>query len=314
MTTLPNAVQRQLEEAEELERNFNAKPDEPTTDPAPPTEDPAPEPPPVPEPKSTPDEDRWEARYKSLKGMYDSQVPSLQAEVRTLQGQLADAIRRMDEAAKAPKPKDTRTPKVTEKDVEAFGGDLVDLIKRQAEEIAAEAIGELHAKVQLLEETNAKLTSEVGGVAENQGELARNTFLSRLTELVPDWEATNVNPDFLAWLAEVDPVSNVQRQKWLEDAYTKLDAGRTAKLFTMWKPTTPEAPKPAREPLERQVTPSSTKSPTPISASEDRVWTAEDIQQFFNDITRGVYKGRDADAKQIEAQIDRAISEGRVKA
>jgi len=312
-TTLPRAVQAQLEEVERIERELAVPPSEPAPEPdTPPTPEPAPEPQ-TPAPPSPPQEDLWEARYKSLKGMFDSKVPHLQQENQALKGQLDELSKRLDELVKAPKETPKSTSKVTQKDVDAFGDDLIDLIKRQAEEVAAEREARLHDEIKELKNRNDQLTKQLGAVAETQGQMSEQAFLGALGQRVPDWETVNVDPTFHAWLAEADPLSGLQRQKLLEDAVSQRDVARTAHLFTVWRPAPAPAPEPkpsAKEQLEKQIAPGTSKV-TPQPAAEKR-WSTQDIERFYTDLSKGVYAGRKDEAVKIEAEIDRAIAEGRI--
>ncbi len=108
---LPRQVEAQLRELEALEKQLaegqNPAPAEPEPTPAEPPQDPQPAPTetkPV-EPTPTPTEpvvaeEKWEQKYKTLKGMYDAEVPRLHSQVKELT-QRMDALQK---AAEAPKP------------------------------------------------------------------------------------------------------------------------------------------------------------------------------------------------------------------
>ncbi|MEO5360585.1 MAG: hypothetical protein H7843_09065 [Nitrospirota bacterium] len=48
--------------------------------------------------------------------------------------------------------------------------------------------------------------------------------------------------------------------------------------------------------------------------TSDDTFTASDIHNFYKDIVKGYYKGREEEANALEARIFRAVKEGRVKA
>jgi len=321
---LPDQVRRQAEAAAEFDKQMEAQAQPPAEEPeAEPTQDntdgiqPVAEEPQVLDAQPDPvAEQTWEARYKTLRGMFDAEVPQLHARVKELEGKLDDALTRLNDAAQPAKAKEPKAPLVTDKDVETFGSDLIDLIKRQAEEIAAERDVEWEAKLAKAEAENARLQEQVGRVAETQGVTNRRTYFAELSKLVPDYEVLNVDDGFITWLAEVDPLSGLPRQAYMNNAFEAMDVTRTANLFLTYKQmVTPPAPEPEpRRELERQVAPGSSKSDVaPQPASNTRVWTTAEVDQFYRSLSRGDYRGREQEAAQIEQQIDLAVAEGRLR-
>ena len=320
--SLPKQVQAQVEEAERLERELleQANPSTPETPvEAEQTEEPTEEvtegepltEPEVleaePEPVKQTEDETWERKYKTLQGMYNADVPRLRNEVADLKSQLETAIARLDAASK--KTEEAPVERlVTDKDVEDFGSDLVDLIKRQATEVAQQQIDRL-------KEENAQLRQELNGVSERQGDIARQTYFADLARMVPDYEDINVDQRFLDWLSEVDPLSGHQRQEFLNNAFNTYDVARTAILFNAFKELTGSAPKPKAPPKElvRQVAPGTSKSSTQtIVNTNEKIWSMAEIDRFYKDVARGVFKGNDAEQARIEAEIDLAVQEGRL--
>lgn len=333
--SLPKQVQRQAEEAERLEKELEAatnpqpNPDpDPNTDPTPPADpkgsqepnaDPAPAPAPQDEPKPTAD---WEHKYKTLQGMFNAETGRLGTQVKELSTQLQDALNKIEELGKAkPQATEPTAKLVTDKDVEAFGDDLIDLVKRQAQEIVSEREREMQAVVKKLEAENASLRQELGGVAERQGVDARKGYISELAKAVPDWEALNVDEGFMGWLAEVDPLSGFPRQMYLNDAFEKFDVARTAALFDAYKaltgrnnPQPAPAPKTPKPELQRQVQPSKVQATQPVTDDpNNRVWSMAEIDSFYREVARGDFKGREDERARIESQIDLAVAQGRLK-
>lgn len=321
--SLPKQVQAQMEEAERLERELhdaaNPTPEEPS--------EPAPEPEVTSEPEALPVEEpevtepeavtepepiedsTWERKYKTLQGMYNADVPRLRTEVSDLKSQLETAIAKLDKvSAVADKAPANRL--VTDKDVEDFGSDLVDLIKRQATDVAQAQIGRL-------EEENAQLREQLTGVSERQGDIARQTYFSDLARQVPDYEEINVDQRFLDWLSEVDVLSGHQRQEYLNNAFNTYDVARTVILFKTFKELTGSTPQPQpKQPpkeLARQVAPGTSKSSAQtVVSTNEKIWSMSEIEGFYRDVARGAYKGNDAEQARIEAEIDLAVQQGRL--
>ena len=317
--SLPKQVQAQVEEAERLEallqQQTEAPADPPKTEevleqPAPPVDPASPSPPP---PSETTSEETWQRRYKTLQGKFNAEVPRLSSQVQDLTRQLADAQSKIDALAKKSEPKAPAKSLVTDKDIEAFGGDLVDLVKRQAQETAEQLAEE---RLSRLAEENDILRKQLTGVAERQVSNDREVYFAKLGTKVPDYEELNVDEGFIAWLEEADPLSGQARQEYLNSAFKGFDVERTAQLFNAYKATVAPSAPPAKtinRDLQRQVTPSTSKVTGPTEPQQDtRIWKQSEIAEFYADITKGKYKGEAAEQARIEAQIDQAVAEGRV--
>ena len=72
-------------------------------------------------------------------------------------------------------------------------------------------------------------------------------------------------------------------------------------------PVVPVAPS-----LDSQLTPNGAGNPTLPVAAAKPILSAAAITAFYNQISRGEYVGREAEAEAIEAQINTAVAEGRV--
>lgn len=345
---LPKAVRDQLAEAEKIEAELTGaaapQPPAPEPEPAPAT----PEPPPAPEVPPTPvqpevvppapvqppaavTEETWEQRYKTLKGIHDADNARHRGRIGELETQLAAAEAK---AAKAPAPTPTPPtdlPGVTAKEIEDFGPELIDVIKRAAAQVSAEQNAALHGTVSRLEAELAAAKERLGGVATRQGLTDHEKFVNALRGEVPDADVVNADEGWLLWLAQPDPLSGVKRQALLDDAAGKFDHMRVANIFKQFKsdtgyvsqaPAPPAAPAPATPPAPAappappvSVTPPSNRAPTPPPAqSGQRTFSQAEIKAFYADVTKGLYRGREAEAAALEAEIDAAVLANRVTA
>ena len=199
---------------------------------------PAPEtPPPAQTPELTPaaaegDDGDWQQKYQTLKGKFDSEVPRLSGELRETRGQLNEVLNRLDNMQQPPQPPAPAAPDasalVTDEDIENYGPELADFIRRQATVVASSMTAGLR-------EENAVLRQQVEQVGASTGQVQVDRYLSRLKELVPDYETINVDQGFLNWLGEMDPMAGVPRQAFLNTAFEARDPDRTAKLFSAYK-------------------------------------------------------------------------------
>jgi hypothetical protein len=317
---LPRQVEAQLRELEALEKQLaegqNPAPADPDPQPAEPPQDQQTqqaEPKPV-EPTPTPTEpvvaeEKWEQKYKTLKGMYDAEVPRLHADLRDLKAQV-DSLRKASET----KPVEPAKPKAAEKlvtdaDVEAFGQDLIEVQRKVAREVAAEFRGELDAMRVENEKLREQLTSTGTQVSEA-------SFEQRLYRMVPDFEAVNADPKWIAWLNEVDPLLRAPRSSVAQQAFNRGDAEGVAHYVAMFKksvaPVEPTTDK--TEELERQLQPNRGATSAPPTSQKGKVYTNADIEKMFRKAADLGTKGQTDAAKKLEAEIDAAFMEGRVTA
>ena len=317
---LPRQVEAQLRELEALEKQLaegqNPAPADPDPQPAEPPQDPQPqpaEPKPV-EPTPTPTEpvvaeEKWEQKYKTLKGMYDAEVPRLHADLRELKAQV-DTLRKASETKPVEPAKPAAPTKlVTDADVEAFGQDLIEVQRKVAREVASEFRGELDAMRAENEKLREQLTSTGTQVSEA-------SFEQRLYRMVPDFEAVNADPKWIAWLNEVDPLLRAPRSSVAQQAFNRGDAEGVAHYVAMFKQTVAPAEQKAdkTEELERQLQPNRGATSAPPTSQKGKVYTNADIEKMFRKAADLGTKGQTDAAKKLEAEIDAAFMEGRVTA
>lgn len=309
---LPRAVLEAERKADEaLQRLQQARqPQQSAQDPAPPapgaSDPPANTPAPseptaqaTPAPAATPPsegDDKWEARYKTLHGKYNAEVPRLHAALKERDSKL-NSLTEEVEALKASlaKPKESL---VKPEEVNEYGEPLVDLIRRAAREEVQAKDDEINLLKKRLESLDSSLVQnkEVG-------------FYEKLAATVPDWMAINDDPDFHAWLGERDELTGYTRQDILSEAEGKRDADRVARFFNAFKKVQQNSAAVANASLESQVAPVATR--TPESPPGKKLWTRAEIADFYARDRRGEIS--EADAAAIDAEIQLAIRERRVR-
>lgn len=319
---LPKAIQRQLDEAEQIEKAIAnrgvSEVEQPGTDPEPEVVTPAPVPAPAPvvethsqpaaetERRDSDDAVYWRKRFETVQGM-------LNAEVKRIEQSFADKVsvmqKQFEQAVKqAPAQLPQSEALISSKDEEAFGSDLIDLARRAAREefgrLAAGLVGEIRKELTPVRE-------QVGKVAERQEVSEQDRFYQTLTALVPDWEKINADTRWLEWLAEVDPMLGAPRQVALDSAHNTMDVQRVAAVFNTWKNQfMPKQAKNTNRELERQVAPpkSGGSAATPVAP---KVWTRAEYERAFDPrLTRSLSQ---AEIAQLQADADRAHQEGRIR-
>jgi hypothetical protein len=320
MANLPRAVQRQIEQADAIVAELN-KPAEPAPQAQPPADPPAQdtqqvqppveanEPPAEPPAPPAPPSVDWEHKFKTLQGLFNAEVPKLQQRTKQLEAQLQEVVAKQNEPKKdAP----AEPPKAAthDKDVEEFGGDLVEMVHRQVSAQLGAISSKLDSLVQPLTDRLLQLERAVEGTSSTVSATAEEMFFDRLSKSVPDWETLNIDQKFIDWLAEVDPVYGQPRHAALAAARQALDSTRVTAVFNAYKKTL--APAPKTDPLSKQVSPKSGASSAPPQAPQKQLITEKSIQDFYHQVATGKYRGRESEVAEIETLINLAIAEGRV--
>lgn len=320
---IPKAVQRQLEQAEQMQAALVAAtaeaPAEVITDASqlnpPPTAaptPPAPQPTPPAAPSKSEDSIDWKARYLSLQGMYNAEVPQLRAQGKTQESQIAQMQRQIDAlTTAAAKPAEPAKPTFDPDEVERFGQDMMTMINRHMTTAVSTIRSEVGAVLGQLDGRLKKLEGSVQGVAERTEKTLEAQFWDALASAHPDYEEIDASDGWKAWLADVDELTGHQRQALLAAAQKALDAPRVGKFFAAYKAT---LPKPASAAIAGQVSPASGGSnAAPAAPPAPRIFSNKFIQDFFKEVALGKWKGREAEAARIDAEITQAAAEGRIR-
>ncbi len=259
----------------------------------------------------------WEQKYKTLQGMYNADVPRLNAknrEVSARVSQLEQLLSTMQQSTKPEEPVST-DPLITDADMKEYG-DSIDVMRRAAREEVNTANG----RIAQLEKTIQQLQGVVPQVQQVQAQQqasSEQAFWSGLSNEVPNWQDINDNADFQSWLLSIDPLTGISRQTYLEDAQKNLDTRRVASFFAAWEKEfgTPETARENRSnsnsQLEKQVAPGRGRSGKPAS-QESKNYSPADIQKFFEDVRKGKFKGREEERGRMERDIFSAQREGRI--
>lgn len=272
------------------------------------------------EPGKDAQEETFEQKYRTLQGMYNAEVPRLNAQNQELSGrvtQLEQLIAAM-QAAPAPAPEPAPAPQsvLTPEEQEEYG-ESIDIMRKVSQEVVAAQAKQISELVATVAELRGTIVPRVEDLSNRQAQTAEQTFWSDLAGTVPNWRPINDNPDFQSWLLEVDPLSGMTRQTFLADAQRDLDATRVASFFTSWEKAsgTVEAhsgrPAPTSE-LERQVAPGRGRNSGAPASDEKETYTAKDIATFFSDVAKGKFKGKEKERNLIESDIFAAQRDGRI--
>lgn len=309
---VPTAV---LEQDAAIEAKFREQQEAPAPEPepqeGPPTaEEPEQTPQPVevvetPEPEATQADAAAEIRaeverikhaHAVLQGKYNAEVPRLSAALKErerLVEELQTENARIQEQLEAnAAPSDYGIPE------EEYDETVVRMAERVSDSKTKQAMEAMQKKMQAVQNQ-----------LQAQTEAA---FYAELARVVPDWEAVNADDGWLNWLGEKDRYTGVTRQVLLNDAFNAGDVIRVANFFEDFKGVskTPVQQKAATAPsVSSQVVPRST-SAAPV-ASKPTISMAE-WQERVQEVVSNRGNHTAEALRQIEADLDAAIREGRV--
>jgi hypothetical protein len=261
-------------------------------------------------------------KYRTLQGMYNAEVPRLHSQNKEMQQrvqqmeQLLASLSAQKSASEQPVVRETL---VTQQDQEEYGESIDIMRKVSREELipVAQRLGKIE---QMLQQMQTSVVPQVQAVAKQQAVSAEQQFWSELTAYVPNWRDVNDNQDFQSWLLDIDPLTGIARQTYLDDAQRSLDAGRVANFFRTWLEMTGQAAVAqstgrvsVSSELEKQVSPGRSRSAAAPQSSKSKTYTPEDIRKFFEDVRTGKYKGREPERDRIERDIFSAQRENRIQ-
>lgn len=249
----------------------------------------------------------WEQKFRSLQGRMRSESADAQAANKQLLSQMAQMQQQITvlASAKATEAKPAADPR----DVENFGPDMLEMVHRYADRLVQNAYTQLNESVKAVADRVTNLETSVTGVTQRTEVTLEQQFYAALAGAVPDWQQINLDERWLEWLAAQDPVYGAPRQAALDMARERLDAQRVVNIFNEFKRMLPAVP--PRPSLADQVAPTTVSAQTPVAAPAAMFLSQKFVERFYNDKAKGRIVG--AEAERIEAEINRAAAEGRIR-
>ena len=266
----------------------------------------------------------WEHKFKVLQGKYNAEVPRLQKQLHNsendsrelnqrmlnLESTLA-AIRTVQNPEKSEK---SKLPSITDEERAQFGDDLIDLIERTA---ARKILPEIDTRVGKLNGQVRQIDEKVAHTETSVAESKRQQVMGALAAAVPDWMQQNEDPRFLEWLDQEEGLSGLTRSHFLTEAMKSYDARGVTKYFTGFRnENTATAKKPAlasdkkeskpQVRLDDFTAPGTPQTGVASAPNEDgkRVWTRNDIRDFYAQRNALVNKGRKIPQELLDLEKD----------
>jgi len=228
---------------------------------------------------------------------------------------------------------------ITDKEENEYGKELIDIIRRGAQEVVGPEISALRAE-------NERLQRTLGGVQHAGVLTARQQFYQELKREIPDYEEIQATPEFDDWIKQIEPMSGNQRWAILRNAFEQGSASRAISAFKSYKAEqaalSPAQDRSSRsgngaesfheggDPANRRnsgsnpattptvdlmnlAAPGRARSAAANPAPSDKpIVLGSEITQFYKDKALGRYAGREDEVRLIERQIQEALRDGRI--
>ena len=313
MSALPKAVQAQLDQAEAIQAHLAGTAPE-AGNPAPESvvEQPAEQvvPTEVQETQVTqhaPSVD-WEQRFRVLEGKYKAELPRLHEQNRELSERLDQAIKAMETK---PEPALQDSKLVTDADVEAYGADLVDMVRRASREefdaLAKKLVAELDKRF-------GQVAEKVAKTEERVVKSDTDKFWDEVYKAHADFDAVNSDERWFAFLDARIPGTRLTRRATAEQALSTLDSASINELLALFKASVAPAEEPvkakSKQNLNAQVPPSSSKASSPSEPAQ-KVWTGAEYAAALDH--RNLQRMSREDYERGVAEAEQALAEGRVQ-
>lgn len=218
-----------------------------------------------------------------------------------LNKELEEKLRKKDAELQAAAAAAPQASVLTE-DEERLLGDLKDPFTKLARDI-------------VLKET-ATLLKPVNERMDQFARMSEAAFGATIEQYVPDWESQNEDQRFLAWLNQIDPATHLLRMDLLKRAEAARQGFRVAEIFLAFRENRDIETRGAALAQHPNIDhgPGSGNPPPVDNTSQAGTISRAEIAAFYRDKARGHYRGKDKEAAEIEAQINAAVTQGKVTA
>jgi tRNA (Thr-GGU) A37 N-methylase len=250
-------------------------------------------------------------KYDVLKGKYNREVPELAQRLAEQAGQiklLTDQVTALTSGKKIEDTKEVLDSLEQDPNIAYLRAEYPEALKGM-EALVKVAVADVSKKVE-------KISSEVAEQKKEVHKTVEDRYFDDL-DTVKDWQVINKSEEFNEWLEEIEPLTGFKRRAILDDAASNLDSKRVKNFFSEFtgkkvRPVDTTGIVKVKE--ATGIAPRTTVTKTVVDRSElkENYIKATDVSKFYNDVRKGLYKGRDAERDKIEAEINKAISARRV--
>lgn len=247
---------------------------------------------------------KFKARYLSLKGKYDAEVPRLQHELSDLKQNVFEKLTSISE-----NPAQTKQEEKQDKDLiaqlkEEYGEEFIEGIAALVEQSTGKQIKSSLSSVE----------DKVSSVEETQIKVAQENFMSYLdTKVDGDWRALWEGKDkkFIDFLGKPDP-SGLYTYGDLVQMYNDAwDADKLATVINTYLGEKPVKKEKASSERDALVAPSRSSAHTAPKADDKIIWTQDAIKEFQKQDRQGKLTAEESQAKWND--LLSAPAEGRIR-
>ncbi len=254
----------------------------------------------------------WKQRYATTKAALDATIYGLRQEVASLKERLAtfataydDLQTEYNKLVDSQRAEIDLTEGLSEEERKYFGEEGVSVLSKIAKKVNESEVTPLK---QELEEIKKEKRARAIADAKDAKVRAFENFLGMLGKIVPDYAELARHPMWNTWAVEnIDSFSGRTIKEVFQDAEGRGDVRTAAFYLNEFRKLVKQSSK-----LDEEITPESRGGGgTPTKRPVDTI-SMKEINIFYDNYARGVYKNNKKKADEIEAYIDKAISEGRV--
>jgi hypothetical protein len=255
------------------------------------------------------EEETYKQKYATLQGKYNAEVPRLQSQLNELSARLTDMLTKRPEVieraqqAEQDKKGPAHSRYLKDNEREDYGDEVLDMQGRMAKGVA-ESVTEAMTR---------PLLNRIEYLESLVMDTSSQNFWSRVESQIPDAQSTNdSDPLWAEFLGGTEPNSGLTYREIGERAYAANDVSRMVNLFKAFG-----SPAKAQTTVKNKppVKPGKVASNVVSAGNTDKPRIKEsDVQKFYAEVARGMYKGRPDALKAKEKAIDEAFSEGRIVA
>ena len=188
---------------------------------------------------------------------------------------------------------------LSEEEQEVLGEEAVEAIRKATSHAMNPLKSELEAERQLRlkqdEDYNRKLQED-----------NKQLFIRRFKAIVPNYEKIDKDASFLSFMRGLDTASGYDRTTLFKRAVNNGDVARAAGFYTEYLHN-------SKSPLEKKLTPTGETNSANVAPKNKETITRAFIEKFYDDVIKGRYAGKASLQKEIEAKIDQAAIEGRIR-
>ena len=255
----------------------------------------------------------WKKRFDTVQGKLDAEMPRLYQQIREQGEQIKALSTQLTQQATPPQQESDSL--VTQKDIDDYGEDLINAMRRTAQEEARKAFVTERAA---LEKRFGAVEVQVGQVGKQVEKTAADKFWGEVTNLTPDWLAVDQDPAWIAWLDTSPEYADTTYRELASQAISRGNAAKVAKLVETWKKETGSlpaslsvaTPRQPRAELSGQQAPSTVRSGSAAPTAAKIISRAE--YEAMYDV-RNVQRYGQKKAAEMIAEADSAVAENRVR-